>query len=432
MLETRASAVVQVICDLRRYHPNIDSERKMDELWQSINGHLVGKELRNGGQLEVYLERGKLVRLWVVDAQGQTRVTPDTSFHIVDIVRNPWLIYRCRVCRDYGPFRCMDCVKAERPRGEERLCSKHAKFIEGRWSAYCDEHIRQCHCFSLCKDIATFCCEHCNGFYGEHYRTSHPHDKTIDYCKKCYDRLFGHCSVCEKEGEHDSLGTLRCAFKTQDMTYPCGAALCWKHALQWKIWGAHSHGVTLCEHHKRLMRNSEPADVLTMMITTRPPRSRRGRNFSLANLYRLHRLLNRDRAEPLSFEQVVQTLHTLSVQSMTWDKHAQQRYSDIVRACEKTMQKLLNLQSEFLAKIREYYWDTVGEKAARSIAWLSIEERYASSDQPAFLIVAVHLNTTSKRPYIGPGGETVKRIEAQLGARLEFWDVTATPPRRID
>jgi hypothetical protein len=432
MLETRISAAVQVICDLRSYRPNIDSERKMDELWRSINDRLVGKELRNGGQLEVYLDRGKLVRLWVVDAHDQARVTPDTSFHIVDIVRNPWLIYHCRICGKYGPFRCMDCVKAERPRGEERLCLEHANFIEGRWSAYCDEHMHHCHCSSLCKDIATFCCEHCNRFYGEHYRTSHPHDKTIDYCQKCYDRLFGHCSVCEKEGKHDSLGTLHCSFKSRNMAYPCGIALCWKHAWQWKIWGPHNHGITLCEHHKRLLRNSEPADVITMMITTRPPRSRRGKSFSLANLYRLRRLLNRDRAEPLSFEQIVQTLHALSAQSITWDKYTQQRYSAIVRVCEEIMRKLPDIQRELLAKIREYYWNTVGRKAAQSIVWLSIEDRWISSDQPDLLIIAVHLNTASKRPYIGLGGETVKRIEAQLGARLEFWDVTVTPPKRID
>src|SRR5579884_808197 len=129
MLGERVTTAVQVICDLRRYYLNVDSERKMNELWQEINERLVGKELRNGGLLEVYLGRGKLVKLWVVDAQEQTSVTPETNFHIVDIVRNPLLIYRCRICRAYGPFCCTDCMKAERPRGEERLCSKHAHFI---------------------------------------------------------------------------------------------------------------------------------------------------------------------------------------------------------------------------------------------------------------------------------------------------------------
>jgi hypothetical protein len=431
MLEMRAPAVVQVICDLRHFYLNIDSERKMDELWETINERLVGRELRNGGELGVYLDRGKLVRLWVVDAQGQTKVTPDTIFHITDIVRNPQLVYRCRTCNKYGPFRCMDCMDT-RPRGQERLCSTHAKFVEGRWRAYCDAHLPACRCFSWCKDTATFCCEHCNGFYGEHYRTSHPHDKTIDYCKKCYDRLFGHCSVCLTEGRSESLGTLRCAFKSREMAYPCGEALCWKHALQWRIWGPHQHGITLCERHKQLIRNSDPKDVLTMMITTRSPRSRRGKSFSLANLYRLRRLLNRDRTGPLSFEEIVETLHALSRQSEAWDKYAQQRYKDIVNSCDKMLQEIPIRQNEMLAKVREYYWDGVNKKAAQAIAWLTIEDRYVRPGQPDLFFLAVHLNTPSKRPYIGIGGDIIKRIESQLGARLEFWDITVTPPRRID
>lgn len=431
MLEMPVPAVVQVICDLRRFYFNIDSQKKMDELWETINERLVGRELRTGGELGVYIDRGKLVRLWVVDAQGQTHVTPDTIFHITDIVRNPQLVYRCRTCNNYGPFRCMDCVDT-RPRGQERLCSTHAKFVEGCWRAYCDEHLPSCRCFSFCKDIATFCCEHCNGFYGEHYRTSHPHDKIIDYCQKCYDRLFGHCSVCSTEGRSESLGTLRCSFKSWDMAYPCGEALCWKHALQWKIWGHHQHGITLCERHKRLIRNSNPKDVLAMMITTRPPRSRRGKSFSLANLYRLRRLLNRDRTEPLSFEAIVETLHALSEQSKAWDKYAQQRYKEIVNSCDKALQEIPIRQNEMLAKIREYYWDEVSKKAAQAIAWLTIEDRYVRPGQPDLFFLAVQLTTPSKRPYIGIGGETVKRIESQLSARLDFWDITVTPPRRID
>jgi hypothetical protein len=216
------------------------------------------------------------------------------------------------------------------------------------------------------------------------------------------------------------------------MAYPCGEALCWKHALQWKIWGPHQHGITLCEHHKRLIRNSNPKDVLAMMITTRPPRSRHGKSFSLANLYRLRRLLNRDRTESLSFEAIVETLHALSEQSKAWDKYAQQRYKEFVNSCDKTLQEIPIRQNEMLAKIREYYWDEVGKKTAQAIAWLTIEDRYVRPGQPDLFFLVVQLTIPSKRPYIGIGGETVKRIESQLSARLDFWDITVTPPRRID
>lgn len=431
MLDMPAPAVVQVICDLRHFYLNIDSQKKMDELWETINERLVGKELHIGGELGVYIDRGKLVKLWVVDAQGQTRVTPDTIFHITDIVRNPQLVYRCHKCNNYGPFRCMDCMDT-RPRGQERLCSAHARFVEGRWRAYCEEHLPSCRCFASCKDIATFCCEHCHNFYGEHYRTFPTHDKSIDYCQRCYDRLFGHCSVCLTEGRSESLGTLCCSFKSSDMDYPCGEALCWKHALQWKIWGPHQRGITLCERHKRLIRNTNPQDVLAMMIATRPPRSRHGKSFSLANLYRLRRLLNRDRTEALSFEAIVETLHALSEQSKDWNKYAQQRYKEIVNACDKTLQEIPIRQNEMLAKIREYYWDEVSQKAAQAIVWLTIEDRYIRSGKPDLFILAVQINTPSKGPYIGIGGKTVQGIESQLSASLDFWDITVTPPRRID
>jgi hypothetical protein len=213
------------------------------------------------------------------------------------------------------------------------------------------------------------------------------------------------------------------------MAYPCEDALCWQHALQWKIWGPHSLGITFCEQHKRLIRTSDPADVLTIMLTTRPPR--RGKPWALTNLYRLRRLLNQKRAEPLTFAQIMQTLHNLAGTSKIWDKYAQRRYEDMVKTCEKTMKELSMLQIDMLAQLRAYYEREVNTRVAQAIAWLSIEDRFPRSDRSQFFKVRVYLSTDQKYPYIGPKGEKIKRIEASLGASLDFFDATVTPPRHL-
>lgn len=429
MLEHSSVPPVQVICDLRRYYHNVDTLPKMDVLWQELQPHLINTELHNGGHLKIHLAPGKRIILWVVDAQGQTRVQPETSFAIVDIVRNPHHIYRCRKCRAYGPFRCTDCSDAGLARGSERLCWKHANFIEGRWRAYCSEHVPTCRCFHACKERATFCCERCKGFFGAHYQVPHPHEEATYFCRRCYDRLFGQCSVCADEGKADSLGTLHCAFFSHEMVYPCEAALCWKHALQWKIWGPHSLGITFCEQHTRLIRKCDPADVLTIMLTARPPR--RSKPWTLNNLYYLRRLLNQKRPEPLSFPQVVQSLRDLDEASKTWDKYAQRRYEEMVNVCNKTLKHIQEMQIDMLAQLRTFYEREVSPRAAQTISWLSIEDRLTRSNGGQFFKVRVYLLNDQKSPYIGLKGEKVKRIEAALGASLDFFDATVTPPRHL-
>jgi hypothetical protein len=403
----------------------------MEGLWRKINKWLVGNILMPGKAIEVPLDTGK-VSLWDVDNQNRKVVTANTHFRIVDVLRNPTLLYRCRVCKSYGPFRCAECVK-RLPEGEERLCSKPscAHFIQNRLTAYCPEHIPRCKCSTMCKNKATFMCEHCRKLFGDHFRHQHPQNKDIEYCRNCYSSLFEECAVCKQLGSTHNLGKLRCAFKSQSMADPCGEPLCWEHGFQWKIWGPHNRGITFCERHKPLVCNTDPVDVLRMMITAPPPQQ--ARSFSLANAFRLRRMLNRNRAAPLSFEQIGQALHALSREATSWERPAAQRYSETVRAFDRTLQNLPRKQEELLAQIRAFYEHTIGKETMQAIVTLNIVDRYVRPGQPDSFHIALYLNTSNKGPYIGRGGDIIKQLQAQLHlSRLDFWDATGRTPVRLD
>src|SRR5438128_1929141 len=94
----------------------------MQTLWYQVRDLLTGKSLVQGQPIDIQLPHGT-VELWVMDAVGKTQVDTATAFSIIDIIRNPKLIYRCRVCGGYGPLRCNRCVDENRPEGQERLCT---------------------------------------------------------------------------------------------------------------------------------------------------------------------------------------------------------------------------------------------------------------------------------------------------------------------
>jgi hypothetical protein len=425
MLEQHASAVVQVMCDLRRLHTTIDDVRGIEYLWRKINNRLIGRSLVPGEPLKISLDGG-LVALWIIDAQGQAHVTPETRFHIVDVVRNPALVYRCSVCRKYGPFRCLRCEKDGRVEGSERLCVEHAHFIRGRPGAYCRDHIPSCTCTSTCAKQATFACERCNKLFGDeddHFRRKHPKDSTIEYCTHCYYVLFGLCLRCQMKGKPDTLGRLRCTFKTREMLRPCGMPLCWEHSFQWKIWGPHNRGLTFCEQHQQLVHNADPKDVLAMMIVAHPPQ--RGKVFSLANAFRLRRLLNRNRTEQLSFEQVKQALAAISYLSTTKEPHVRKRYSEIIQAFDKAVESVPQLQVKLTEEIRAFYLHTVGPETASRIVGVTIVDRFVSPGQADRWHIELALRSTEKRPYIGREGAVIKQLKAQFHiSRLDFWDAT--------
>ena len=116
-------------------------------------------------------------------------------------LRNPMLLYRCRVCGSYGPLRCGQCESEKRP---ERLCAKCAHFIEDELSAYCPDHLPHCNCRDGCSRPATFRCSRCHKLFGEHVRRQNPRNPEVDYCQRCHQLLFEQCVVCTAAGQIES------------------------------------------------------------------------------------------------------------------------------------------------------------------------------------------------------------------------------------
>ena len=103
---------VQVICDLRDLTQDVTSKEQVQSLWNQLAPKLVRYHLRKGEPLEVVVKEGT-IKLWVVENYGLEQVQSNTPFVIIDVLRNPTLLYRCRKCKNYGPFRCVDCLRQE-------------------------------------------------------------------------------------------------------------------------------------------------------------------------------------------------------------------------------------------------------------------------------------------------------------------------------
>ncbi len=415
---------VQIICDLRGIESNVHDKNSMRAIWQQANTQLVGKSLLPQQPLEISLANGTLT-LWIVDAKGLQRIEQDTTFDIVDILRNPALRYHCKVCNAYGPLRCVKCVEEKSPEGAERLCSQHAYFVKDSQSAYCPKHKPTCRCSPSCKELATFACNRCSkprqpGLFGEHYRHPHPQNSDIDYCQRCYAILFERCEVCNKQGKTQKLAGQHCAYKTRSGDKPCGMALCWEHCLQWKIWGQHCRGLPFCEKHKQLLSKSDPADALFMMITAIPPRN----SIHLSNIFRLRRLINRGRTQNVQFEQLGQALYLLKDFANSWDERARQRYSEIMQAYTETKKTLPQLQNSLLQQITSFYAHESGHQASSQIVGLEVVDCFSRQGSPQKYHLNLVITTPNKGPFIGRGGALIRQVYSQHNIeRLDFSQV---------
>lgn len=429
MLDVQKNSL-QVICDLREIQKDIHSDDTLQALWREIEPGLVGKVLEYGKPLALSVPQGKL-SLWSLDAQKTQSITENTAIEIVDVLRRPTLLYRCQVCGDYGPLRCATCVEQGKPEGQERLCTNCARFIKDRLTAFCPAHQPLCQCSKNCQRKADFFCSSCyhqrrqdhNGnqlqFYNNHVHHTHPKNPDIDYCDYCYNLRFNRCPVCQKQGKTIRPGKLRCAFKTVKGTTSCGEGRCWEHSFQWKIWGVHNAGITLCEYH-HVVSAANPADLLLTMVTVNPPR----RHYTLNNIFRLRRILNRDRSAPLSFEQLGYVLRSLSTLTANWDSDSQQRYAAMLTAYDTTMQELPQAKQHLLLQIKQYYSKVDRSGLERQIVGLEIADKLFNANKEASYEVDLLLKTNDKRPFVGAGGSVVRQLESQLKLRrVTFWYV---------
>ena len=235
---------VEVILDLRRFSETADTLEKVERLWRTISPRLVGRAVTTRSPITLDSPVGD-VALWVVSTGGVSQVTESSTFQIVDVLRSPELLYQCAVCGEYGPMRCIKCEEEGK---ETRLCSKHAHIIKDELSAYCPEHIPTCNCRDGCREPAIFRCRSCartnrqRSLYGKHFHRAHPKDPDVDYCLRCYQLKF---ERCQSEG-CNRIGRSKCNFQERSWQEPCNASSCTDHSYQWKIWGPHNRGVTLC------------------------------------------------------------------------------------------------------------------------------------------------------------------------------------------
>lgn len=354
--------------------------------------------------------------LWVVDAEGGAReVESDTPFNVVDVLRSATLLYRCRQCGEYGPLRCLKCEDGHLP---ARLCARCAHTIKDELSAYCPDHVPRCSCREDCGRSAVFRCRRCRKLFGEHVRRQNPHDPDVDYCQRCYQHLFEQCGVCVGQGQ-PRLGQSKCAFKLRDAESPCATPLCWGHSFQWKIWGPHNRGVTLCERHKLLLPTTEPADLLYLMLTARPPFVQRGRRQSLPNPFRLRRIVNRNRPAPLTFDQIGSALRSTSSQVERWGESAKRSHEYMSRTFDETVRGLANVEVDWQQKVKAFYQRVVSRQAAEAIAGVEIADCFFKPGQPPRYRLQLRLNTANTLPYIGHRGATINQLCSELNVDVD-------------
>lgn len=416
MPEERRPAV-DVICDLRGLEEKSPDAARLRELWEQFGSSLIGQPLVPGSFISVPLPQGR-VALWVLSDGAGDVVGPETSFNVLDVIRSPKLIYRCRECGRYGPLRCLKCEEGERP---ARLCGACSHRIEDELTTYCREHAPPCGCRPDCQQRATHRCQHkaCRRLFGAHYMRERENDPDVKYCRRCFAFLFEKCVECLREvRRRPGLGKVKCAYRRCADAAACGKPLCYGHSYQWQIWGKYYRGVNLCGDHQGALGRTDPADLLYMILSARPPLERRGRRRPPPDPFQLRRIVNRDRAGQLSLEQLSLAMRYLPQRVAGWDADARPA-SNLRRVHENMARRLeeaARMHADLLARIRAFYQAESGREAAAHIVGLTLEYIYVRRRYKA----SIHLDTRDKRPFIGRGGEIVNRLRSQLNVDINL------------
>lgn len=409
---------VDVICDLRGLDENSADAAQLRELWEQFGGSLVGQPLVPGSFISVPLPRGQ-VSLWVMGGVAGGVVRPDTSFNVLDVMRSPKLLYRCRECGRYGPLRCLRCEDEDRP---ARLCGDCSHRIEDELTTYCREHSPPCSCRPGCPQRATHRCQRktCRQLFGAHYVRGKENDPEAKYCRRCFGFLFEKCVECLREGrKRPGLGKVKCAYRRCADAAGCGKPLCYGHSYQWQVWGKLYRGVNLCGDHQRALARTDPADLLYMIVSVRPPVERRGRRRPPPGPFQLRRIVNRDRAAPLSVEHLSTALRSLPGRVPDWEdasrpaQHRRRVRDEMARRVDEA----LRLPAELLPRVRAFYEAELGPEAAARVAGLSVVDYVYKTRRYR---VALQLNAANKGPYIGRDGDTIKRLRSRLNVEIDL------------
>ena len=156
------------------------------------------------------------------------------------------------------------------------------------------------------------------------------------------------------------------------------------------------------------------------MLTARAPFAQRGKRLSLPNPFRLRRIINRNRAVPLTFDQIGYALRVISSQIGDWGDQAKRSYDYMFKTFSETVGGLTQMEMDLLAQVKSFYQRTVGWEAASQIASLEIIDRFFKPGQPPRYHVRIQLGTANKGLYIGRNGATINQLRSQLNIEVDF------------
>lgn len=356
-LKSINSGTIDVTLDLRQLNIRLRDREDFHKVWNSLVRQLVGKPVSSGQQLQLTEQRGSWNML-VLDSRDVTVIDDRTLLNVIDLERPPEIRRACKEHAKnnetvFGAFYCPVCRDEKKP---DRLCETHANFLENKYTAYCFEHLPHCRCRKDCSDLATFECERCRKPHAESLKKRHPQDPLTLLCQKCFIFQFELCSQCQNEG-HRRLGKSRCAFPTGGAVAAederCGKRLCTlRHARQWQIWGPHWRGVALCEEHFIRLPAAKPAELLWMLVVSKPPAPfLQGR---VKDLYRLRNIISYVRQQEFPWHEMERTLREIERRALNQTgvhKSVRESFAHLL----KKIGDLPIVEERLLAQIRGFY-----------------------------------------------------------------------------
>jgi hypothetical protein len=407
--------MIEAILDLREWRETAASPSAIGRAWAAIQSSLVGQLPVAAEALEVRAEGG-IARLWIVSTPSHEPIADDTPLLLLDVVRNPRLMYVCRDCGEYGPLRCQKCEDEEQP---ARLCSKCAKTILDELTAYCSRHLPLCECREGCPEKANFRCRKCRRLFGTHQQKAHPRDPETSYCANCHWVLFGRCQPCA-ELRKQRLGRSKCGFFRRDTGERCALPLCWEHSQQWRAWGQDNRGIPLCPEHVKALATVDLESILLSLLTTKPPISDRGRPMPLPNLFRVRKLLKTCRSRPESFRTILEAVQRLEPDIESRGRERLSRdYRYMRESYGEALADLAQKEPMFLEQIRDYYARELGSGYGSAILGAEVIERWKEKGQWRYR-VDVRTSLTNRGHLIGPGGQRIKPLQEKYGIRIDF------------
>jgi len=139
----------------------------------------------------------------------------------------------------------------------------------------------------------------------------------------------------------------------------------------------------------------------------------------MPNPFRLRRLINRNRANPLNFAQLEYVLKSIEPLVVNWGKNAERNYRVIMKSFTETMGSLDGLEREFLDKVRSFYQNRVGWYAASQIQGLQIQDRFSKpGENPKYRVRLIV--TGEKGRLIGRGGAYVNELRNSLNLEIDL------------